>query len=118
MLQPGTASLFALVAIFNLQLIGYDMSFGDYIYILIASMIAVFATIGVPSPLDLFAISMVVLPFNIPPAQAVFFLLPWMYSGRRLDAANMIIGDFAVIQLFRDKVKKRFKNGNGEEKIT
>lgn len=116
MLQPGTASLFALVTIFNLQLIGYDMSFGDYIYILVASMIAVFATIGVPSPLDLFTISMVVLPFNIPPAQAVFFLLPWMYSGRRLDAANMIIGDFAVIQLFRDKVKKKFKSGNAKRK--
>lgn len=107
MLQPGTASLFALVAIFNLQLIGYEITFGDYLYILIASVISVFATIGVPSPLDLFAISMVILPFNIPPAQAVFFLLPWMYSGRRLDAANMIIGDFAVIQLFKDKAKKK-----------
>ena len=116
MLQPGTASLFALVAIFNLQLIGYDITFGDYIYILIASVISVFATIGVPSPLDLFAISMVILPFNIPPAQAVFFLLPWMYSGRRLDAANMIIGDFAVIQLFKDKVKKIVNNQKKENR--
>jgi len=106
MLQPHTVSLFAVVAIFNLQLLGRSLGPVDYLYIAISSIIAVIATIGVPSPLDLFTISMVVLPFNIPPTQAIFFMLPWMYTGRRLDLMGMMINDFAAVQLFRSKKPK------------
>lgn len=106
MFQPQTVSLFVVVAIFNMQLLGKSLNAGDYLYIMFSSIIAVFASIGVPSPLDLFTISMVVLPFNIPPAQVIFFLLPWMYTGRRLDTLAMVTNDFAVVQFFRKKQTK------------
>ena len=111
MFQPQTVSLFVVVAIFNMQLLGKSLNAGDYLYIMFSSIIAVFASIGVPSPLDLFTISMVVLPFNIPPAQVIFFLLPWMYTGRRLDTLAMATNDFVVVQFFR---KKQTKNSDSE----
>lgn len=106
MLVPSMASTFAITTIFLIQLTGIEMAMMQYIFILIGSVGAALATIGVPAPVDLFAISIVASPFGIPVSQAVFFLLPWTLTAARFELIYFTMLDFGVVQYFKPKEKE------------
>jgi len=105
MLVPSMASTFAITTIFLIQLTGIEIALMQYIFILIGSVGAALATIGVPAPVDLFAISIVVSAFGIPVSQAVFFLLPWTLTAARFEMIYFAMLDFGVVQYFKPKEK-------------
>jgi len=103
MLHPAIASMFALVTIFLAQLTGIEMSFSSYTFIVLAAVAGALATSGIPAPVYLFAISIVVLPFGIPVSQAVFFMLPWTLIGSRMEIINYILLNFGVSLFFKQE---------------
>jgi len=105
MLVPSITSTFALTTVFLIQLTGIEIGFMQYLFILFGSVGATFATIGVPAPVDLFAISIVVSAFGIPVTQAVFFLLPWTLTAARFEMIYFAMLDFGVVQFFKPKKK-------------
>lgn len=105
MLVPSMASTFAITTVFLIQLTGIEIALMQYIFILIGSVGAALATIGVPAPVDLFAISIVVSAFGIPVSQAVFFLLPWTLTAARFELIYFVMLDFGVVQYFKSKEK-------------
>ena len=109
MLVPSMASTFAITTIFLIQLTGIEIALMQYIFILIGSVGAALATIGVPAPVDLFAISIVASPFGIPVSQAVFFLLPWTLTAARFELIYFTMLDFGVVQFFKTKEKAMIK---------
>ena len=109
MLVPSMASTFAITTIFLIQLTGIEIALMQYIFILIGSVGAALATIGVPAPVDLFAISIVASPFGIPVSQAVFFLLPWTLTAARFELIYFTMLDFGVVQFFKTKEKVMIK---------
>ncbi|MFW6263838.1 MAG: cation:dicarboxylate symporter family transporter [Thermotogota bacterium] len=111
MLVPSMASTFAITTIFLIQLTGIEIALMHYIFILIGSVGAALATIGVPAPADLFAISIVVSAFGIPVSQAVFFLLPWTLTAARFELIYFVMLDFGVVQYFKPKEKAKVKVG-------
>lgn len=103
MLVPSIASMFALTTVFLIQLTGLEIALVQYIFIILGSVGATLATTGVPAPIYLFAMSIVVSPFGIPVSQAIFFLLPWTLTAVRLETINFMMLDFAVVQYFKPK---------------
>jgi hypothetical protein len=105
MLQPHTVSLFAVVAIFNLQLLGRSLGPVDYLYIAISSIIAVIATIefqvrwtSSPFPWSFF-------PSTYRRHSDLFHVAMDVY-GEELEVMGMMINNFAAVQLFRSKKPK------------
>lgn len=107
MLVPSIASMFALTTIFLIQLTGLEIALVQYIFIILGSVGATLATTGVPAPVYLFAMSIVVSPFGIPVSQAIFFLLPWTLTAVRLETINFMMLDFAVVQYFKPKEEEK-----------
>ena len=107
MLVPSIASMFALTTVFLIQLTGLEIALVQYIFIILGSVGATLATTGVPAPIYLFAISIVVSPFGIPVSQAIFFLLPWTLTAVRLETINFMMLDFGVVQYFKPKEKQK-----------
>ncbi|HPF17517.1 MAG TPA: cation:dicarboxylase symporter family transporter [Thermotogota bacterium] len=107
MMVPSITSTFAITTVFLIQLTGLEIGLMHYIFILVGSVGATFATIGVPAPVDLFAISIVVSAFGIPASQAVFFLLPWTLTAARFEMIHFAMLDFGVVQYFKPKEKEK-----------
>ena len=107
MLVPSIASMFALTTVFLIQLTGVEIAVVQYVFIILGSVGAALATTGVPAPIYLFAMSIVVSPFGIPVSQAIFFLLPWTLTAVRLETINFMMLDFAVVQYFKPKEKEK-----------
>ncbi len=107
MLVPSIASMFALTTVFLIQLTGLEIALMQYVFIILGSVGATLATTGVPAPIYLFAISIVVSPFGIPVSQAIFFLLPWTLTAVRLETINFMMLDFGVVQYFKPKQKEK-----------
>ncbi len=103
MLIPSVASMFALTTVFLIQLTGLEIAFLQYVFILFGSVGATLATTGVPAPIYLYAMSIVVSPFGIPVSQAIFFMLPWTLTGVRLETINFTMLDFGVVHFFKGK---------------
>ena len=110
MLVPSVTSMFALTTVFLIQLTGIEIHFLEYFFILIGSVGATLATTGIPAPIFLFALSIVVTPFGIPVNQAIFFMLPWIMTGVRLETINFIMLDFGVVHFLKgNKHQKELK---------
>ncbi|HPR96661.1 MAG TPA: cation:dicarboxylase symporter family transporter [Thermotogota bacterium] len=115
MLVPSIASMFALTTIFLVQLTGLKIAFFQYLFILLGAVGATLATTGVPAPIYLYAMSIVVSPFGIPVSQAIFFMLPWTLTGVRLETINFTMLDFGVVHFFKGK---NTEEGEGELMIS
>ena len=106
-LTPSIASMFSLTVVFLTQLVGIPLGVGPLLFLLFGTVGATLATIGMPVPAFLFAMSVLVAPFGIPVSQAVFFLLPWCLTGMRLETVSYLLLDFGVARLFAQKTPKK-----------